>query len=98
MGGSFVNIGGHNLIEPTKLNSVVISGPYTHNFKDIVEEFKKKKAACFAKDYKDCTLIIENLLSDKKLLNTYKKKAASLIDSKNNILKRVTDNLIKYIN
>jgi len=97
MGGSFVNIGGHNLIEPAKLGSVVISGPYTNNFKDIIDEFKEKKAACFANNGQECADLIEKLWSDRSLLESYQKNAKSLLASKKNILKQVADNLIEYV-
>jgi 3-deoxy-D-manno-octulosonic-acid transferase len=97
MGGSFVNIGGHNLIEPAKLGSVVISGPYTHNFKDIIEEFKAKGAACFAKDNKESIAILKRLLSNKTLVNKYKRNAAQLLASKKNIIELVTDHLIEHV-
>jgi 3-deoxy-D-manno-octulosonic-acid transferase len=98
MGGSFAKIGGHNLIEPAKLKSVVISGPHTHKFKDIIEEFKESKAACFAENNKECIALIKDLLSNENLLNMYRKNAASLLASKKDIMKQVTDSLIAHIN
>ena len=35
IGGSFIPIGGHNPIEPFKLGSTAIVGPYTHNFLEV---------------------------------------------------------------
>lgn len=98
MGGSFAKIGGHNLIEPARLKSVVISGPHTHKFKDIIEEFKESKAACFANDNKECITLIKDLLGNQDLLKMYRKNAAGLLASKNDIMKQVTDTLIAYIN
>lgn len=34
VGGSLVNIGGHNLLEPVALSVPTITGPYFSNFKD----------------------------------------------------------------
>lgn len=41
IGGSLVKIGGHNIIEATKLKCPVVVGPYTHNFTDVIEAFRK---------------------------------------------------------
>ena len=76
---------------------MVIAGPHTYNFEEIVDEFKEKKAACFVKDEKECSKTIEKLLTDKKLLNSYKSNADKLLASKKNILKKISDELIKYI-
>lgn len=35
VGGSLVNIGGHNILEPMGLGKPAIFGPYTNNFRDI---------------------------------------------------------------
>lgn len=97
MGGSFVNIGGHNIIEPAQLGSVIISGPYTDSCVDIIEDFKATNAICFAANSKECIALIENFWKDKKLFDSYKKNTANLLASKKNILKQVTDNLMEYV-
>ncbi|WP_413700203.1 hypothetical protein ACLKMH_23670 [Psychromonas sp. KJ10-10] len=41
MGGSFVPVGGHNLLEPAALQKASITGPHTFNFTDITEQLIK---------------------------------------------------------
>lgn len=48
MGGSLVEIGGHNILEPAKLEKAIICGSSCFNFKEIVEEFVQKKAIIVA--------------------------------------------------
>ena len=98
MGGSFVNIGGHNIIEPAKLGSVIISGPYIDTFKDIIEDFKKNNAIYMANNADDCVTFIKKLWQDKRLFNSYKTNINTLLATKKNILKQITDTLIDYIN
>jgi len=38
MGGSFVPVGGHNLLEPAALKKPAITGPFNFNFTDITEQ------------------------------------------------------------
>lgn len=38
MGGSFVTVGGHNVLEPAALQKPVLIGPYYFNFTDITEQ------------------------------------------------------------
>ena len=35
VGGSLVPVGGHNLLEPAMHGVPILTGPYTHNFRDI---------------------------------------------------------------
>ncbi len=44
VGGSLINIGGHNIIEPASYGIPVLFGPHMQNFKDISEEFVSQKA------------------------------------------------------
>jgi 3-deoxy-D-manno-octulosonic-acid transferase len=44
VGGSLVPRGGHNILEPAQFGKVVLVGPYTENFRDIVEIFRRAEA------------------------------------------------------
>ncbi|MCP4412404.1 MAG: 3-deoxy-D-manno-octulosonic acid transferase [Gammaproteobacteria bacterium] len=45
IGGSLVEIGGHNLLEPAALSKPVLIGPYDYNFLDITRQMLAAKAA-----------------------------------------------------
>ena len=44
VGGSLVPRGGHNIIEPAQHGVPILVGPYTENFRDIVELFRSREA------------------------------------------------------
>lgn len=44
VGGSFVTIGGHNVLEPMACDVPTLTGPYVVNFQTIVDELVSKKA------------------------------------------------------
>lgn len=44
VGGSIVDRGGHNLLEPAALGACIVTGAHTHNFKAIAELLKKEDA------------------------------------------------------
>jgi 3-deoxy-D-manno-octulosonic-acid transferase len=44
MGGSFVAIGGHNILEPASYNCAIITGPYMDNFKEELALMLNNKA------------------------------------------------------
>jgi len=44
IGGSLIKHGGQNFLEPFKLNTAVIAGPYMYNFKEMTEKALQKQA------------------------------------------------------
>ncbi len=45
VGGSLVDTGGHNILEPAAFGKPVVFGPYVHNFKEITDAFLVHGAA-----------------------------------------------------
>jgi 3-deoxy-D-manno-octulosonic-acid transferase len=45
MGGSLVNVGGHNILEPAALSKAIVFGPHMENFTDEAELFLANDAA-----------------------------------------------------
>jgi 3-deoxy-D-manno-octulosonic-acid transferase len=45
VGGSLVDTGGHNVLEPAVFGKPIVFGPYMHNFKEIAEAFVAQDAA-----------------------------------------------------
>jgi 3-deoxy-D-manno-octulosonic-acid transferase len=64
IGGSLVDGGGHNLLEPARLRKPVLFGPYMTNFKNIADEMKRSGAAVEVRDAADLTRVLIDLLSD----------------------------------
>ncbi len=44
VGGSLVPRGGHNVLEAAQFGTAILVGPYTENFRDIIEVFRKADA------------------------------------------------------
>lgn len=44
VGGSLVPRGGHNVLEAAQFGAVILVGPYTENFRDIIDAFRKADA------------------------------------------------------
>jgi 3-deoxy-D-manno-octulosonic-acid transferase len=44
VGGSIANNGGHNILEPAAVGAAIVTGPYTHNFEEIVTVFAENEA------------------------------------------------------
>lgn len=64
VGGSLVNIGGHNIIEAAHYGIPVLFGPYMQNFLEISKEFVSEKGG-FIVDKENIVTVISNFLQNK---------------------------------
>jgi len=87
MGGSFINHGGQNPIEPARFGINIIHGPYINNFRDIYDLFNKNKIAFKINNAKELITLSEKLLIKKN------KKKFDL----NNIGKKILKKTLKEI-
>ena len=69
IGGSFNKTGGHNPLESIIFSKPVISGPSTHNFKDIYSIIKKSNAGFIVKKEEEFYYVLEKLLFDNDFYN-----------------------------
>jgi 3-deoxy-D-manno-octulosonic-acid transferase len=65
VGGSLVNIGGHNLLEPLVYKKPVIFGPYTQNVSEFVNVLIESGAGILVSTKDELLLQSQRLLSDK---------------------------------
>ncbi len=80
IGGSFVPVGGHNLVEPAYFEKPILFGPHMHNFKEMAEAFKGANAAIEVKDAGGLEKVILSLAQDphrRKTLGSAAKKLVS---------------------
>ena len=75
LGGSFVNKGGHNPLEPAKYGCAIISGNLVYNWQNIYEEMAKEEACILISDIADLKNRINELIINKSLLENFKNKA-----------------------
>ena len=97
VGGSFVPVGGHNIIEPAKLGSAIIVGPYYFNFQEICDEFAENKAAQFVQNKEECAKAVEKLLKNPKQLKSYTDNATKIVATKNATLDKMLKKILTFI-
>jgi 3-deoxy-D-manno-octulosonic-acid transferase len=97
IGGSFVNIGGHNIIEPAKFGNIIITGPYTSNFQQVVYEFTKAEAAIQIKAPDELPNLINTLINSPKVASTYRSKAQKLAFAYEEILPKTFNFILKQL-
>jgi 3-deoxy-D-manno-octulosonic-acid transferase len=64
VGGSLVDIGGHNLLEPAAVGTAVVTGPKLHNFAEIARRLDEAGALRIGADADAVGASLELLLSD----------------------------------
>src|SRR5947207_2493461 len=64
VGGSLVDHGGHNILEPAIYGKPIVFGPYMQNFKEIAEEFLANGAAVQVASDRDLESELLNLVTD----------------------------------
>jgi 3-deoxy-D-manno-octulosonic-acid transferase len=67
VGGSLVPIGGHNLLEPAMHGVPVLTGPYTHNFREITVYLTRENACRIVKTREEFSSILEEFLDNEDL-------------------------------
>lgn len=86
MGGSFVNKGGHNILEVAQLGKAVIFGTDMSNFEDEANIFIQYNAGVQC-ELTELPGFFNKLLSDNNYKNSVEKNAQNLITENNNIEK-----------
>ncbi|HVI58108.1 MAG TPA: lipid IV(A) 3-deoxy-D-manno-octulosonic acid transferase [Luteimonas sp.] len=64
VGGSLQDVGGHNMLEPAAVGTVVVTGPYLHNFADIARQMRAVDAMVVGEDAQAVGDAIAALLAD----------------------------------
>jgi 3-deoxy-D-manno-octulosonic-acid transferase len=64
VGGSLIDAGGHNVLEPARYHKPVLFGPNMSNFQNVAEQMKKNGAAIEVGDANDLAQALVSLLAD----------------------------------
>ncbi|SNZ12075.1 3-deoxy-D-manno-octulosonic acid transferase [Hydrogenobacter hydrogenophilus] len=75
VGGTLVNVGGHNLLEPAYHRKPVLFGPFLEKVKDMADYLIERNAGFLVRNSKDIVRVVENILTGKRLWNPVDIKA-----------------------
>jgi 3-deoxy-D-manno-octulosonic-acid transferase len=64
VGGSIVDAGGHNILEPAVFGKPIVFGPHMENFAEIAQTFLDNGAALQLRSGRDLEIVLLELLSD----------------------------------
>lgn len=67
VGGSLVEVGGHNILEPAGHGKAIVTGSHMFNFSDIFQHFQENKACLVAHDKDELLRLLANLANSAEL-------------------------------
>ena len=94
VGGSLVEKGGHNPIEPAAWSKPVLMGPHFGNFDDIVEAFREQNAVGIVQDATELCHQIDQLLSDPMRAKEMGSQARKVVERHRGTAKRYAEILL----
>ncbi|AIL13539.1 hypothetical protein IM40_08675 [Candidatus Paracaedimonas acanthamoebae] len=97
VGGSLVPIGGHNLIEPALLNSVILHGPHTHKSRELVTLFQTHQASIEIQNALQLAAKVTELLKNPPLCQKFSEAAFEVASAQNKTLEQVITVLSPYL-
>lgn len=97
IGGSLVNVGGHNLMEPARFRKPVLFGPYMTNFADIAKEMKRKGGGSEVHGREDLIREISSLLTDRTKSENMGRLAYSVVERHRGVLDRSIGLVSRYL-
>jgi len=89
MGGSLVETGGHNPLEPAALGKPVVSGQFVFNFSEIFSQLTEQQATWVENSTENITTRLELLLNDAQLRNAAGEQAKALLNVHKGASKRI---------
>lgn len=97
MGGSLVNVGGHNILEPAYFSKPILFGPHMQNFADARDIMLIHGGALAVRDERELKDEIISLLQNKARGEALGRNAKLALEKNAGALKRTLDEIGKYI-
>lgn len=95
VGGSLINKGGQNILEPAIFSRPIIFGPHMHNFRATAELFLKENCAIMVYNKEDFRQAIEKLLADPEGAAELGRRAKDLVEKNKGAAGRTMEQIWK---
>jgi len=97
IGGSLVPVGGHNPLEPAKLNCAILIGPHVFNFADIIADLEARSAIMRVENGEMLGAAIAEILDDPIVGGKLAEAAAEAVAGGDEIVQRALKEVIKRV-
>lgn len=93
MGGSLVEHGGQNPLEPARLSCAIITGPHTMNFYDTYRDMEDVHAIMRATGPENLAAVVDNLMNNSDARTALQNAAKGWVEYNSGAIKAVMENL-----
>ncbi|MBJ6609788.1 MAG: lipid IV(A) 3-deoxy-D-manno-octulosonic acid transferase [Candidatus Thiothrix moscowensis] len=97
VGGSLVEIGGHNLLEPAALGKPCLSGPHYFNFADITRQLVAQGGAQVVQDAQELAALVSDLLQDEAKRTQMGNAASAVVLANRGALQKTLQELESFL-
>jgi len=97
IGGSLVDVGGHNPLEAAICGRGAVTGPYVHNFRQVMTDMQKSSAAIVTHDDMELESVVLEMLKHPKQLRHLNAHAALFMQKNTQVLEKMLTVLKNYI-
>jgi 3-deoxy-D-manno-octulosonic-acid transferase len=97
VGGSLIDAGGHNVLEPARFGKPILFGPFMTNFKAIADEMIREGAGIVVQRVEDLARETAKLLSDTGLRRRMGERALRIAMGQGDAFKRNLDLVAHYL-
>ena len=97
VGGSLVNHGGQNLLEPASLGLPLSSGKSLRNFQEIADELQESKALFLIEEQKELSDFFIDMISKPKKSARIGKASAKVFEKNRGVLIKINQSLNKHL-
>lgn len=98
VGGSLVDIGGHNILEPAAIGTPIVFGQYMRNFKAITETILNQQAAVQCFDLRAIEQSVLNLYHNETSRKTLANNAKAFLTQHQGVINKLADIFIMELN
>lgn len=96
VGGSLVPVGGHNLAEPAVAGCPVIYGPWTQNFRDMEEEFRRADAGIRVENARDLERRVIELFQNPEVRGLQSARSRAVVAANAGATDRNLEEILKW--
>jgi 3-deoxy-D-manno-octulosonic-acid transferase len=97
VGGSLIDAGGHNILEPAKLRKPVFFGPFVSHFSEAATEMEQRGGAVMVRNRDDLVREVSRVLADPVLADTMGELAHRVASGNQKVVTRSIELVSRYL-